>query len=472
MRGLMMMGYLRQCQCASLHDARPQTPPLCACLQVPIAVRVTGGISPATVALPGVGLLLRLSIACYLQLPLDAVYVTGAVSTDPSSSSVVLSPGDPVNTANGICAQALASSGTSSASTGTTTTVSLVAVACAAVGTLAPEPPQFQALLYSLSSNYPAVGEISSATSSIGSSPAPSPPPVALFAAFLSAATSATGQQQGAALSVLPPLVGSPMARASSSLSRTSTPSLALGALQMQSDSSGNSVGMPVAVIAGAAVGGALVLALVAALGYWLSLRRRGASKLTSDTPSTTGVDASDGVAVEFVNRMHHSNTVTTTKGAAAVEAFKAARLAAQRAEQEAQAGAIAIDSKASTPQGTGRKGAASAGRRSVVVKTVFAAQLTNDAWGSDAASALLNVNNPMHDKASSMASQRVSRQPPAADAGEQSLGAVVRAHAVKKPVRAIGSSGLPQATLASLRSVRTTSTSAASSTGARESNG
>lgn len=45
-------------------------------MQVPVVVTLAGGVVPATVALPLVGVLLRLSLSCYLKVPLASVAIS------------------------------------------------------------------------------------------------------------------------------------------------------------------------------------------------------------------------------------------------------------------------------------------------------------------------------------------------------------------------------------------------------------
>ena len=118
-------------------------------MQVPIAVSIGGGVAPAVLAAPAVAVLLRLSIACYLQLPLAAVLVTGIVSTDSTLPPLTLSRDDPANSQTAFCAQVAAAGNgglralngfpaflprRAQAAAKPTTTVTLVSVACSAAG--------------------------------------------------------------------------------------------------------------------------------------------------------------------------------------------------------------------------------------------------------------------------------------------------------------------------------------------------
>ena len=314
--------------------------------QVPVVISLSGGVAPAALGAPAVGVLLRLSLACYLQLPLAAVLLVGAASTDPAVPTLALGPGDPANTQTGFCAQvtaAAAPAGSAAPSTapaagGPTTTVSLVVLSCVGPsGTGVPGP--LQALLNSLGS-WPAPAPSANSTASpvaAGASPAPSPPPASLFSAFL---LSAAPAGSGGGASASSPIVGPPVPHPSPSPpTATATQQQAGGAQPgAGASSSGSSAGTgassSVAIIGGAAGGGALVLALLVVLGFWLVLReqrRRAGKPMQTSNAASDAADEGGDADVSFVNRMHivsvpaggDAATAPTEKGLAAVAAFK-----------------------------------------------------------------------------------------------------------------------------------------------------
>lgn len=359
---------------------------LCA-LQVPIAITVSGGVPASVLVAPAVAVLLRLSLACYLQLPLSAVFITGVLSSDISVVPLTVAPSNPANTQTGFCAQVASSSSGVGAlralaapplirrmsAPQATTTVSLVAVSCSGGGAAVGIPTGLQELLNALQSL--GVPASDNATTAPGASPAPAPPAPSLFATFLTAAASAASMSP-AAITASTPLIGSARAHSSPSFAPAVAPPSGGGTATASSSSAS------LAVIGGAAAGGALVLALLAVLGFWLVLRdkrRQSSAVLASTVPC--GPPAADGGA-SFVNRMHGAplespdDIVQTEKGAAAVAAFKAARIASHRAEQEAQANAAIDGGTPPTVTADGRSvPAARPSRRPAVVKTVFSWQ-------------------------------------------------------------------------------------------------
>ena len=296
------------------------------------------GVAPAALGAPAVGVLLRLSLACYLQVPLTAVLLVGAASTDPAVPTLALGAGDPTNTQAGFCAQVTAAPGVPASSSApaagvATTAVSIVVLSC--VGSLStgvPEP--LQALLNALGS-WPEAALTTNRTASpvaAGASPRPSPPPASLFSALLlSAAPAGSGS-----VSASSPIVGPPAPHPSPSPPSTATQQQLPGGAQPTAgaSSNGNAGASSVAIIGGAAGGGALVLALLVLVGFWLVLReqrRRAGKPMQSSNASSDATKEGGDPDVSFVNRMHSVSvppggdaaTAPTEKGLAAVAAFK-----------------------------------------------------------------------------------------------------------------------------------------------------
>lgn len=370
--------------------------------QVPIVISLSGGgVTPATLRLPPVAVLLRLSLACYLQVPLSAVLISGAASTDATVPELTLAPGDPPNAQAGFCAQVVsggpggtASSSAAPATAGAVTTVSLIVLSC--VGSSGSGvPPDLQALLDTLSG-----------------SAAASPPPSTLFAAFLAAASASTS---GPGVTAATPIAGPPGPHPSPSSPPPASPAAPAASAAASSS-------MPVAVIGGAAGGGGVLLMALCAL---LLVRRRrseeGPIKSSSAGDGFAGADAADA---SFVNRMHSSSinmegpsdAVPSAKGVAAVAAFKVsagsgtetrssshppahpsqeARRAAQRVAMTAQAEAdISGAARDSGPVKHGMHRPAS--RRPVVVKTVFAATPAGSIDAGGTLDSALSSGNPL----------------------------------------------------------------------------
>jgi hypothetical protein len=68
-------------------------------VQVPIQITLFGGITPAAIATPDIGVLLRQSLACYLRVPLASVVIKSVASnaTGVVSSSIQFEQDAPVN---------------------------------------------------------------------------------------------------------------------------------------------------------------------------------------------------------------------------------------------------------------------------------------------------------------------------------------------------------------------------------------
>ena len=327
-------------------------------MQVPIAVIIFGDVPSSTVVLPSVAVLLRLSLACYLQVPLAAILITGVTTTDSSAPQLVIGPGDPANTQTGSCA--LVSWGSSSSAvahpagrrlqaTGSpavpplTTTVLLVVVTC--TGPDGGSPPDLQALLASLSGR----GSATVAPRLVGSSPLPTPQPSYLFATFTAAVSSAAGISGRVTIST--PLVGSAQARTSPS---------AVPVLQTPNEQAAAVTSVSVVLVGSVTAGGALVILVVVFAIVW----RQGQRGVPN---GAMGEDFS------FVNR---SPDGPSERGLAAAAAFKASRIAAQRTEQEAQSNG-GLGGTPTTAAHGNSAGRTMQPRRAVVVKTVFAQTAT-----------------------------------------------------------------------------------------------
>lgn len=332
--------------------------------QVPIAVVLYGGVPPSTVVLPSIAVLLRLSLACYLQVPLAAMLITDVTTTDSSAQQLVLGPEDPANTQTGFCAlvsggssssldaqlsgRRLQASGSPTMLNTATTTVSLVVVTC--TGPDMGSPQELQALLGSLSGR----GSATITPGLIGSSPIPTPPPSYLFASFTAAVSNSAGVSGRVTIST--PLVGSAQAHASPSTVRK-TPDLPAAVAAAP---------VSIVVVAGAAAG--VLVLLVVVVVIWLATRQRQRG-VGGPLNGAMGEDFS------FANRQG-SPGGPSERGLAAAAAFKAGRIAAQRAEQEAQSNGGLGGKPTNVSEGSGAVRIMQP-RRAVVVKTVFAQTAT-----------------------------------------------------------------------------------------------
>ena len=412
-------------------------------VQVPVAVVVSGGVSPAVAALPAVGVLLRLTIACYLQLPLTSVLITGAVSTDPASVPVLVAPSDTVNSQPGFCEQlTTAGSGGSGRralpvlrvepprhlqpAASTRTTVSLAVLSCVGPDSDGGVPASLQARLDSLAGG----GGNASATRPPGSTPAATPPPQSIFRPFASAAAAASSLS-ASDVTVAAPAVGRATPRA------TPSPPVASGAFGAASASTGS--GVSVAVVGAAAAGGAALFTLAIALFFVYARRRRwcpgqqrrplkaeaprdGPGSVPSGLP-VAGVSSDDSILVG-VNRMYGSagalgDVNAPSESEAAVAGFKAARIAAASANAAAP-GVLLGGGTRST--GTGSPALS---RRTVVVKTVFGPLSSKDA---DTIGAVNPLRSGSRRDLGRRPTARESESPrPASALGEESGAASIR---------------------------------------------
>jgi hypothetical protein len=83
--------------------------------QIPVQVLLHGNISAGVVAAPSIGVLLRLSFACYLGLPLPSVLINRVETNETTGSidsctSTVFDKDAPVNVQDGLCAAVLSNS--------------------------------------------------------------------------------------------------------------------------------------------------------------------------------------------------------------------------------------------------------------------------------------------------------------------------------------------------------------------------
>lgn len=276
--------------------------PTCVLFNVPVTMTLTGGITPAAVMSPSVGVLARLGLACYLGLPLAAVSV---VSASNASARLGATSSDAVNSQGGDCTALSASralrpsmsdsenSGSVgrthhilrvlSSAAGSDTTVGLLvaAAACsvAADGSQALSS-QLSALFAGLRSAAAAGNTTAAATNATGSAPR--------FGAFLSAAAGASGV---------------PLAAVSASTS-AGTPTPAGAGTAATSPSSDSGATFPIVAVV-AAVGGILLIAAVAAAVLVSSRRRRKRLPRSAGTPGAT-----DGEFVAGANPLRASAAV------------------------------------------------------------------------------------------------------------------------------------------------------------------
>lgn len=75
------------------------------CTQLPLNVTLHNGVAPASIASLSTGLLLRLSVACYLGVPLADVILTAVTTTVGGVTDVVIEAGAGVNLQTGDCSQ-------------------------------------------------------------------------------------------------------------------------------------------------------------------------------------------------------------------------------------------------------------------------------------------------------------------------------------------------------------------------------
>lgn len=124
-------------------------------MQVFLNVTLSGGILPSTIASPSVGLLLRLSVACYLGVSPAAVAFTAVTTTAPGVVGLDLATNDAVNLQPGDCSAVRAPLRTRlqrqlDSSTAATTTAFLAVHACREASTSAGDLSALGALLASL----------------------------------------------------------------------------------------------------------------------------------------------------------------------------------------------------------------------------------------------------------------------------------------------------------------------------------
>lgn len=75
-------------------------------VQVFVGVTLSAAITPAAISTPSVGLLIRLGIACYINVPVSTVFINGITvfnATTGNSTVISVALTDPVNTATGSC---------------------------------------------------------------------------------------------------------------------------------------------------------------------------------------------------------------------------------------------------------------------------------------------------------------------------------------------------------------------------------
>jgi hypothetical protein len=219
--------------------------------------------------------------------------------------------------------------------------------------------------------------------------------------AFQSAVASAVSVDPSS-ITLTPPLVGPPAAVPSSQPSQTRSPD-AQPVQQQTGATRGDSGGLSGALVGGAIAGGVLLVAVgIAVVAFTVYRRRRKHAKglVKGGNPGPEG--PLDG-EISGVNFMYG---VSSEKGVAAAEAFKASRRAAARAAQEAAAGATSpsqsVPAATTSPIPSSR---APSTKRLVVVKTVYAPRESTESSagagsGGPSAAALhgpaLSAQNPL----------------------------------------------------------------------------
>lgn len=214
-----------------------------------------------------------------------------------------------------------------------------------------------------------------------------------------------------------------PLAAAPSPAGSSSAIALAVVNLGSGSADSGSHSLVLVAIVVSVVVLLALVAAIVA---YVLIKKRREAAREKLRGSSGVG-DDKDGAVVSISNRMYSSGgdgDVSTEKGRAAVAAFKAARLAAARAEQEAAAMDLPQAADCAPPSTRRQSRAPQHRGKVVVVKAVFGPQETKcSEAGSDGGRAAAAKQEALNRAGTQMAMLRQSRGAGAGGTGTAGLG-------------------------------------------------
>lgn len=234
---------------------------------------LTGGVTPVAVVAPAVGLLARLSLACYLSIPLRHVAITSVAN---GTASLAVDAGDAVNVANGSClslsplrrrrelvgyavGQSMNPVGHRGRELGgSDTTVSLLAVvsACTSVNGTVALSEALSALLAALSStSAPATAGNGSTVAASNYTTTASAGP--LLGAFLAAAAGASGVPASA--------VGA--------VASAGTPWPAASATGATGSDGGSAAPFPFVAVIAAVVG---VVALLVIVAFLVVLKRRG----------------------------------------------------------------------------------------------------------------------------------------------------------------------------------------------------
>ena len=327
-------------------------------LQTIVSVPLRGGVSPVVVTQPAVGVLLRLSIACYLGIPLAAVVVTGATSSDAMASAVSLGVVDAVNVANGLCADVATNSSRRElaehvqlqsqshqarrrhlgAEVVTTIWVSVAACNAATNGSYA-FTPQLAAALAGLGGGNPAGGASPAPASTTQSSPS-------FLSTFLASAAAAAGVPRTSVVTAAPLGVG-PAGPAPSSTPSSTSPST-------RGDSSSSfSVEANAAVIGGAVAAFIIFLAVVAIAAYFgLWAHRRTRSADLQKGGAVVGSDKGDE-SVSYDNRMYGYSDARRRREGASAETGKAPKATVNAVIAHAQSSRPLIGSAAGDSEGT-----------------------------------------------------------------------------------------------------------------------
>lgn len=90
-------------------------------VEVPLTLDFAGGVTPASILDPQIGVLLRLGISCFVPVPLSDVHITSIALRDnaaaPRGPESPVAVADPVNTATGKCVDIRAARALSGADT-------------------------------------------------------------------------------------------------------------------------------------------------------------------------------------------------------------------------------------------------------------------------------------------------------------------------------------------------------------------
>ena len=282
-------------------------------------MQLTGGVTPAAVEAPAVGSLLRLALACFLNVSMQSVAITSV--TDASGVAAPVAAADDVNAAQqpGPCPSAASQRrrgleappppGYAAATgpgllralgSGTTAVMLAVSLSSCTTGGSSQAPPALSpdllARLAALANSSSSSSSSSGAVGGGGNGPA--------LGSFISAVAARSGVPAGSvtsAVSAGPAVAVSP--------SPSARPALQGGGAAASAAGSGGSAGLSPALVGGAAGGGILlVCALLLCVGCVLLRRRkqhRAAQRAKIIPGSGRWPHGNDGTAVSGVNPAH-----------------------------------------------------------------------------------------------------------------------------------------------------------------------